>query len=186
MTEHDDSKTPQTHFGYQQVEEGQKAGLVQGVFTSVANRYDLMNDLMSGGVHRIWKGAMVDWLAPRPGMKMLDVAGGTGDIAFRILDRLEKKAGLGGTELTILDLTEDMLRRDGAGRGAHLLWRIALGEWRRHGFAIRRQPIRRLYNRIRNSERHARRRRTCGGLSRSETGRALFMSGIQRGDYPRI
>ena len=110
MNEHDDSKTPQTHFGYQQVEEGEKAGLVQGVFTSVANRYDLMNDLMSGGVHRIWKGAMVDWLAPRPGMKMLDVAGGTGDIAFRVLDRLEKKAGLGGTELTILDLTEDMLR----------------------------------------------------------------------------
>ena len=58
---------------------------MHGVFASVASRYDLMNDAMSLGVHRLWKDAMLDWLAPRPGMRLLDVAGGTGDIAFRFL-----------------------------------------------------------------------------------------------------
>ena len=62
-----------THFGYREVPEGDKAGLVRGVFSSVAARYDLMNDLMSGGVHRLWKDALIDWMAPRPGMKLLDV-----------------------------------------------------------------------------------------------------------------
>lgn len=92
-----------THFGYQTVPEEEKAGRVKGVFTSVASRYDLMNDLMSGGVHRAWKDAMMDWLSPRPGQKLLDVAGGTGDIAFRFL----KRAGRG--QATVLDLTESML-----------------------------------------------------------------------------
>ncbi len=98
-----------THFGYRDVTEDEKPELVQGVFSSVANRYDIMNDLMSGGVHRIWKAAMIDWLAPRPGMRMLDVAGGTGDIAFRILDRANDKPG-DPSHVTILDLTEGMLR----------------------------------------------------------------------------
>ena len=62
-----------------------KAGLVRGVFDSVAGRYDLMNDLMSGGVHRLWKAALIERLNPRPGETFLDVAGGTGDIALRIL-----------------------------------------------------------------------------------------------------
>ncbi len=93
-----------THFGYQTVAEGQKAGLVQGVFTRVASRYDIMNDLMSAGIHRLWKDAMMDWLAPRTGQRLLDVAGGTGDIAFRFL----RRAGA-GAEATVLDLTEDML-----------------------------------------------------------------------------
>ncbi|XDA98316.1 bifunctional demethylmenaquinone methyltransferase/2-methoxy-6-polyprenyl-1,4-benzoquinol methylase UbiE [Sulfitobacter sp. LCG007] len=92
-----------THFGYQTVPEGEKAGRVKGVFTSVASRYDVMNDLMSLGIHRLWKDAMMDWLAPRPGQKLLDVAGGTGDIAFRFL----KRAGSG--HATVLDLTESML-----------------------------------------------------------------------------
>ncbi len=92
-----------THFGYQTVAEGQKSGLVQGVFTRVASRYDLMNDLMSGGVHRLWKDAMMDWLAPRPGQRLLDVAGGTGDIAFRFLRRAH------GSSAVVLDLTESML-----------------------------------------------------------------------------
>ena len=76
-----------THFGAKTVPEAEKAGMVRGVFESVASRYDLMNDLMSGGVHRLWKDAMMDWLAPRPGQRLLDVAGGTGDIAFRFLKR---------------------------------------------------------------------------------------------------
>ena len=72
-------------FGFRDVPEDEKEGLVKEVFSSVAARYDLMNDLMSAGVHRIWKDAMVEWLNPRPGWKVLDVAGGTGDIAFRIV-----------------------------------------------------------------------------------------------------
>lgn len=92
-----------THFGYQTVPEEEKAGRVQGVFNSVASRYDVMNDAMSLGIHRIWKDAMMDWLAPRPGQRLLDVAGGTGDISFRFL----KRAGHG--HATVLDLTEPML-----------------------------------------------------------------------------
>src|ERR1700704_3089695 len=68
-------------FGFRRVPEGAKAPLVRAVFDSVADRYDLMNDLMSGGIHRLWKAEMVAWLNPRPGQRMLDVAGGTGDIA---------------------------------------------------------------------------------------------------------
>ncbi|MWD27057.1 bifunctional demethylmenaquinone methyltransferase/2-methoxy-6-polyprenyl-1,4-benzoquinol methylase UbiE [Aquicoccus sp. SCR17] len=96
-----DEKT--THFGFETVPEAEKAGRVRGVFGSVASRYDVMNDVMSGGIHRIWKDAMMDWLAPRPGQRLLDVAGGTGDIAFRFL----KRAGRG--HATVVDLTEPML-----------------------------------------------------------------------------
>ena len=92
-----------THFGFETVPEAEKAGRVQGVFGSVASRYDVMNDAMSMGIHRVWKDAMMDWLAPRAGQRLLDVAGGTGDISFRFLDR----AGSG--HATVLDLTEPML-----------------------------------------------------------------------------
>ncbi|WP_371060936.1 bifunctional demethylmenaquinone methyltransferase/2-methoxy-6-polyprenyl-1,4-benzoquinol methylase UbiE [Rhodosalinus sp. 5P4] len=98
-----DARRGTTHFGYETVPETEKAGRVKGVFTSVASRYDVMNDLMSAGVHRLWKDAMMDWLAPRPGQRLLDVAGGTGDIAFRFL----RRAGAG--HATVLDLTESML-----------------------------------------------------------------------------
>ncbi|WP_297772906.1 bifunctional demethylmenaquinone methyltransferase/2-methoxy-6-polyprenyl-1,4-benzoquinol methylase UbiE [uncultured Roseovarius sp.] len=92
-----------THFGFQDVPESEKAGRVRGVFGRVASKYDVMNDAMSLGIHRIWKDAMMDWLAPRTGQRLLDVAGGTGDIAFRFL----KRAGRG--HATVLDLTEPML-----------------------------------------------------------------------------
>jgi demethylmenaquinone methyltransferase/2-methoxy-6-polyprenyl-1,4-benzoquinol methylase len=98
-----DSSEKTTHFGYQDVPEADKAGMVHGVFTNVASKYDIMNDVMSGGVHRIWKDAMMDWLAPRPGQRLLDVAGGTGDIAFRFLKRA------GAAEAVVLDMTESML-----------------------------------------------------------------------------
>ncbi len=103
------NSTKTTHFGDREVPEDEKAGLVHGVFTSVASRYDVMNDLMSAGVHRIWKDAMMDWLAPRPGQHLLDVAGGTGDIAFRFLRRAP------GARAVVCDLTESMLA-EGAAR----------------------------------------------------------------------
>ena len=118
MTDHSESTT---HFGFETVREEEKAGRVQGVFSSVANRYDIMNDVMSVGIHRIWKDAMMDWLAPRPGQKLLDVAGGTGDISFRFL----KRAGSG--HATVLDLTAPMLeegrkRAEAEALGTQLDW----------------------------------------------------------------
>ena len=99
-------------FGFRDVPEGQKEGLVKEVFSSVAARYDLMNDLMSVGVHRIWKDAMVEWLNPQPGWKTLDVAGGTGDIAFRIVElaraRNREKGG-GEAAVTVCDINAQML-----------------------------------------------------------------------------
>ncbi len=97
------SKKKTTHFGFKTVDEDQKAGLVHGVFSNVASKYDVMNDAMSLGIHRLWKDAMMDWLAPRSGQRLLDVAGGTGDISFRFLDRAPAATA------TVLDLTESML-----------------------------------------------------------------------------
>lgn len=97
----DQDKT--THFGYRDVPEDKKAGMVHEVFSSVASKYDVMNDVMSVGIHRVWKDAMMDWLAPRPGQRLLDVAGGTGDIAFRFMKRA------GHAEAVVLDMTESML-----------------------------------------------------------------------------
>ena len=99
----EDSTGRTTHFGYRDVAEDQKAGLVHGVFTNVASKYDIMNDVMSMGIHRIWKDAMMDWLAPRDCQRLLDVAGGTGDVAFRFLDRAP------GATATVLDMTHAML-----------------------------------------------------------------------------
>ncbi len=94
-------------FGFRDVPVQEKEGLVRGVFSSVAGRYDLMNDLMSGGVHRLWKDAMVDWLNPQPGWRVLDVAGGTGDIAFRIAKAARGKKGT--AEIVVCDINPDML-----------------------------------------------------------------------------
>ncbi len=91
-------------FGFRRVEASEKPQLVRGVFERVAGRYDLMNDLMSGGVHRLWKAAMIDWLAPRRGQILLDVAGGTGDIA----ERFRARAGA-GARAVVCDLTPAML-----------------------------------------------------------------------------
>jgi len=82
--------------------------MVARVFESVAPRYDLMNDLMSGGVHRLWKNTLIDVLNPRSGERLLDVAGGTGDIAFRIVKRQGAK-GEGGADVTVCDINPAML-----------------------------------------------------------------------------
>src|SRR5262245_24684346 len=97
-------------FGDRPVPAADKPSLVQGVFTSVAWRYDLMNDLMSGGIHRLWKAAMVDRLLLRPGQHVLDVAGGTGDIAQRIIRHWggPAAAAAAGGRVTVLDLTPAM------------------------------------------------------------------------------
>ncbi|WP_395817118.1 bifunctional demethylmenaquinone methyltransferase/2-methoxy-6-polyprenyl-1,4-benzoquinol methylase UbiE [Devosia sp.] len=98
-----------THFGEQTVPLEAKQGMVNQVFHAVADRYDLMNDLMSGGVHRLWKDAMVARLAPPKGgslpYRVLDMAGGTGDIAERIIN-----ASVGYAEVTVSDINSDMLR----------------------------------------------------------------------------
>jgi len=108
-------------FGYRRVKAEEKARLVRQVFDSVADRYDLMNDLMSGGIHRLWKAELVDLLAPRAGQRLLDVAGGTGDIARRILARA------GAAAVTVCDINERMLRRGrdraiDAGRLSGIAW----------------------------------------------------------------
>ncbi|MEQ1940693.1 bifunctional demethylmenaquinone methyltransferase/2-methoxy-6-polyprenyl-1,4-benzoquinol methylase UbiE [Mesorhizobium sp. CN5-321] len=96
----------ETSYGFKSVAAGEKQPLVNDVFHKVANRYDLMNDLMSGGLHRLWKDALVAWLNPpkRPGWKVLDVAGGTGDVAFRILEASGRQA-----HATVLDINGSML-----------------------------------------------------------------------------
>lgn len=93
-------------FGFRDVLPGEKTALVNGVFASVAGKYDLMNDLMSLGIHRLWKSAMLDWLGPRPNQTLVDVGGGTGDIAFRWLER-------GGGPVQVVDHSAEMI---GVGR----------------------------------------------------------------------
>ncbi|MCX2724489.1 bifunctional demethylmenaquinone methyltransferase/2-methoxy-6-polyprenyl-1,4-benzoquinol methylase UbiE [Roseibium sp. DSM 29163] len=97
-----------TSFGYARVDEGRKQALVDEVFHKVAERYDLMNDLMSGGLHRVWKDAMVSYLAPPramgSGWRLLDVAGGTGDIATRVVRRSNEMA-----RAVVCDINESML-----------------------------------------------------------------------------
>ncbi|CAH9055989.1 unnamed protein product [Cuscuta epithymum] len=107
--------------GFKEVPEEEKSKFVGNVFTSVAPNYDLMNDLMSGGLHRLWKDQFVSKLNPFPGMKHLDVAGGTGDVAFRILENVKgiKRRALQGifddnvineTQIYVCDINPNMLR----------------------------------------------------------------------------
>src|SRR5262245_6203544 len=111
-----------TSFGFEDVTSEAKSARVGRVFDSVAHRYDLMNDLMSGGVHRLWKEAMLDWLAPRPGRHYLDVAGGTGDIASRLLSRLQ-----GDGRVTLVDTNVSMLNV-GRDRAIDRVW-LAGMDW---------------------------------------------------------
>jgi demethylmenaquinone methyltransferase/2-methoxy-6-polyprenyl-1,4-benzoquinol methylase len=91
----------QVNFGDEVVSRDEKTRRVGQVFSSVARRYDLMNDLMSGGMHRRWKDRLVDRVKPRPGEQVLDMAGGTGDVAFRMARR--------GAHVTVADINPDML-----------------------------------------------------------------------------
>ena len=104
-TPHSDDPQGQTHFGYQTVAEAEKAAKVAQVFHSVANRYDVMNDLMSAGLHRVWKAFTIGRANVRPGMKVLDIAGGTGDLARAFA----KRAGPSG-QVWLTDINDSMLR----------------------------------------------------------------------------
>ena len=118
--------TTSTDFGFESVPWEEKTSRVRGVFNSVAGRYDIMNDLMSGGLHRLWKAAFMTWLRPRVDMHLLDLAGGTGDIAFRFL------AG-GGGGVTVTDINQEMLfvgksRAKGRRIDGNIEWLCANGE----------------------------------------------------------
>ena len=91
----------QVSFGYEEVSPEEKQARVGAVFSSVARKYDMMNDAMSGGMHRLWKDRFVRRVKPQPGEAILDMAGGTGDIAFRLADA--------GAEVTVADINQDML-----------------------------------------------------------------------------
>lgn len=101
-----------THFGFRTVRTEEKQYLVREVFDSVAGNYDLMNDLMSGGIHRLWKDRFIDLMNPRPGMHLLDVAGGTGDIAFKFLSTAGKRAKDSSpvAKVTVCDINAEMLK----------------------------------------------------------------------------
>lgn len=96
-----------THFGYRDVPREEKAGLVKGVFDQVASKYDVMNDLMSLGMHRLWKRNMVDAIELRDNASVLDMAGGTGDISFQIMRKAQKKKL--SIDITVCDINAAML-----------------------------------------------------------------------------
>ena len=106
MTDSRENATPKVDFGYEQVPLEEKAERVRGVFNSVADRYDLMNDLMSGGLHRLWKRFTLSQTALRPGQRALDVAGGTGDLAAG----LARQVGAAGS-VVLSDINREMLER---------------------------------------------------------------------------
>lgn len=113
-------------FGFESVPFAEKQSRVADVFSSVAPSYDIMNDLMSGGVHRLWKDSLMDWLAPSEGQVLVDLAGGTGDIALRFLKR-------GGSHVHIVDINADMIsagqkRRDMKAYTNQLDWIVASAE----------------------------------------------------------
>lgn len=101
----DEDTSAETDFGFRRIPAAEKAPRVRALFDSVAFRYDLMNDLMSGGIHRLWKAEMVAALKPRPGQRLIDVAGGTGDVALRALSALRPENG----GAVVCDVSEPML-----------------------------------------------------------------------------
>ncbi|MFZ4602449.1 MAG: class I SAM-dependent methyltransferase [Caulobacterales bacterium] len=118
-------------FGFDAVPRAKKAKLVKGVFDRVARNYDLMNDLMSAGLHRVWKDAFADYVNPQPGETIYDLAGGTGDIARRLAKRAEKarlRRGGRPARIVVSDINEDMLAA-GRARGEDTLeWTVADAE----------------------------------------------------------
>lgn len=100
-----DKESEDTHFGFERVKVEEKAGRVAGVFHSVARNYDIMNDLMSAGIHRLWKRFTIEASAVRPGQRILDIAGGTGDLSIQF----SRRVGAEG-QVILADINESMLR----------------------------------------------------------------------------
>ncbi|HEY7900268.1 MAG TPA: class I SAM-dependent methyltransferase [Caulobacteraceae bacterium] len=119
---------PTTSFGFRDVEVGAKPGLVRGVFERVASRYDLMNDLMSGGLHRLWKDAAASRLNPQPGETIIDCAGGTGDMARRfvkMVERARKRRGGAAPRIAVIDYTAEMIDAGRTRRGLEsVVWAV--------------------------------------------------------------
>ncbi|MGE3303596.1 MAG: class I SAM-dependent methyltransferase [Hyphomonadaceae bacterium] len=119
-------------FGFADVPRAEKAARVRAVFDSVAQRYDLMNDLMSGGLHRAWKAAFADRVNPQPGETILDLAGGTGDIARALASRASRAAARrgrsDGARLCVVDINEEMLAAGRARGGGDFAWVCADAE----------------------------------------------------------
>lgn len=112
-----DASGDKASFGFRDVDAGEKTRLVRGVFDSVASRYDLMNDLMSGGVHRLWKAAFLTRANPQPGERLVDVAGGTGDIATGFLKRADARPRANAKPpagAILCDINVEMLRAGAA------------------------------------------------------------------------
>ena len=118
-------------FGFEEVSEAEKVARVKGVFRSVASRYDMMNDLMSAGIHRLWKHDTISRINPQPGECLIDVAGGTGDLARAFIDRADRAARRHGQEpgarAIVCDINDAMLeagraRRDMAVYGGRIEW----------------------------------------------------------------
>lgn len=119
---------PSATFGFRDVEASEKPGLVRGVFDRVARRYDLMNDLMSAGVHRLWKDAAAARLNPQPGETIVDCAGGTGDMARRyakMARRAQERRGGGDATILVIDYNAEMIAA-GVERGIvpELVWAV--------------------------------------------------------------
>ena len=167
----------QTHFGYESVPLEDKQGRVDDVFHSVARRYDLMNDLMSGGLHRAWKDALVTAVNPPKNERafaLLDLAGGTGDVAFRVAD-----AGGPGTRVTVCDINADMLevgRERASQRGLDGVVAFEAGQCR--GASLSRPQFRLRHHRVRHPQRAA--HRACAGrsLPRAQDRRPISLPGI--------
>jgi len=115
-----DTSTDSTHFGYQTVPAEDKADLVKGVFDSVATRYDIMNDLMSAGLHRLWKRHTIDQAAVRPGDSVLDLAGGTGDLALKFARQVGPKGHVVLADINAAMLEQGRRRLIDAGIGGNL------------------------------------------------------------------
>ncbi|KAJ2739692.1 2-hexaprenyl-6-methoxy-1,4-benzoquinone methyltransferase [Coemansia sp. Cherry 401B] len=120
-----------THFGFKTVPKEMKESLVRNVFSNVASNYDVMNDAMSMGIHRLWKDHFIHKMAPAPGAKLLDVAGGTGDIAQRFLEYQDSTNGDSTSSVHMVDINPDMLR-EGERRLADSKWQ----QQNRIGFTV--------------------------------------------------
>jgi hypothetical protein len=206
----ENSESPrQTHFGFRTVAEEDKEDLVRGVFSSVASKYDLMNDAMSMGVHRLWKDDFVSLLKPgsKGPIKCLDVAGGTGDIALRILDHAREKYADRETTVDVADINPEMLKEGytrfkktmyhNSMRCSHLPslpWLslspsptgVLYRSKRAGDVACALKYVRSVHHRVWYPQLHVRTRSVEGGLPRPQTGGYIRVSRVQQDDEPRI